>query len=193
MAMTTVMVVAVAVAGLASAALHPGDLLERCESKGRKYIEQGTALIVTTSHSKLGPQNCSTCQATGVFSSEVGGWWLVAAANPPPLTLTMPDAPPALQMTVPYYIFKDAGLNVSIATIAGGDVPVDPTEKLYTSWDVRFFNDAAAVAQTKNTAAVHTLNLDVYDIVWLAGGWGGVSLCMSSMSCTPTPPTRSLL
>jgi len=44
--------------------------------------------------------------------------------------------------------------------------------KLYTSWDVRFYKDAAAVAQTVNSPNLSSLDLTAYDILWVGGGWG---------------------
>jgi len=76
-----------------------------------------SALIVVTSHSVLGDKGCTSCKPTGVYGEE---------------------------LFAPYYLFRDAGMNTTIVTIEGGDVPVDPTynSTLYrTSWDNRFWAD----------------------------------------------------
>lgn len=56
----------------AASGLQPGDLLEKCESKGKKYhLPNRSALIVTTSHGVLGPSGCTTCKPTGICSPEM--------------------------------------------------------------------------------------------------------------------------
>jgi putative intracellular protease/amidase len=107
-----------------------------------------SALLVVTSHSKLGDQTCTDCKATGVYGEE---------------------------LFAPYYMFKDAGMNTTIVTIDGGDVPVDPTYNttLYrTSWDKRWWADPQAYADSHNTLSVDKVDFSKYDIVFMAGGWG---------------------
>lgn len=44
-------------------------------------------------------------------------------------SMTSTDQPTGLwleELTTPYYAFRDAGFDVSIASVAGGSVPVDP-------------------------------------------------------------------
>ena len=102
------------------------------------------ALIVTTSHDKLG----ETGRATGVFGSE---------------------------MTVPYYAFLDAGLKVDIASIKGGQIPVEPWSMswpLATPEDRRFRNDATAMGMLMNSLPISEVDPDAYDVIFMAGGWG---------------------
>ncbi|CAE8591983.1 unnamed protein product [Polarella glacialis] len=122
------------------------DHLERCEKRGKKYSLSGKkALVITTSHRVLGNETCTTCKETGVSSPE---------------------------MTVPYLIFRDAGMDVAIATIRGGEVPVDSVAKYFTHWDVEFWNDATAIAATKNTKSVDDVDFTSFDLIYMAGGWG---------------------
>jgi len=124
----------------------PTELLERCEHRGKRYNLAGKrALIIATSHSVLGNSSCKTCKKTGVSSPE---------------------------MTIPYLIFRDAGLNVTVATVQGGDVPVDTVAKYYTHWDIRFWDDATAVMAVKNTRAVALVNFTEFDAIYMVGGWG---------------------
>jgi putative intracellular protease/amidase len=141
------------------------------------HLSGFSALVVVTSHSKLGDQNCSTCKPTGVYGEE---------------------------MTAPYLLFRDAGMRVTIATIQGGDVPIDPTYNsslLQTSFDKRFYADAQAYVDSHNTPSIaqaacstrhsprpHLSTLPSllricshcekqvdfahYDIIFMAGGWG---------------------
>jgi len=50
-------------------------------------------------------------------------------------------------MTVAYYMFKDAGMNVQLASIQGGKVPVDDIGKCMTNWDKRFWDDKTAISE----------------------------------------------
>ncbi|MEX0768829.1 MAG: sulfatase-like hydrolase/transferase [Microthrixaceae bacterium] len=101
------------------------------------------ALIVCTNHGTL-----DIGKATGVYSSE---------------------------MTAPYYAFLDAGMQVDLASPLGGSIPVDPQSLmpvLRCDADDRFLADPALRAQVGNSLAIGTLNMDSYDLVYLAGGWG---------------------
>ena len=79
------------------------------------------------------------------------------------------------EMTVPYYAFLDAGLEVDIASIEGGEIPVEPwsmTWPLATAEDRRFRNDPAAMAMLTNSRAISQVDPEAYDVIFIAGGWG---------------------
>jgi putative intracellular protease/amidase len=79
------------------------------------------------------------------------------------------------EMTVPYYAFLDAGLEVDIASIAGGEIPVEPWSMswpLATSEDRRFRSDAAAMEMLRNSRPISEVDPDAYDVIFMAGGWG---------------------
>lgn len=102
------------------------------------------ALIITTSHDTLG----DTGKATGVFASE---------------------------MTVPYYAFSDAGMTVDVASIEGGQIPIEPASLRWpvaSAADKRYLDDPLVQSKVKQSLEVGALDMDVYDIVFLAGGWG---------------------
>jgi arylsulfatase A-like enzyme/putative intracellular protease/amidase len=87
-------------------------------------------------------------KATGVFSSE---------------------------MTVPYYAFLDAGMDVDIASPKGGVVPVDPQSLkpvLRCADDDRFLADPDLRAKITDSLPIADLDMADYDLVFLAGGWG---------------------
>ncbi|MEO0872211.1 MAG: type 1 glutamine amidotransferase domain-containing protein, partial [Pseudomonadota bacterium] len=65
------------------------------------------ALIITTSHVTLNVPGETGGEPTGVAASE---------------------------MTQPYYEFLDAGMQVDLASIKGGEIPVDPTT---LAWPIR--------------------------------------------------------
>ncbi len=81
----------------------------------------------------------------------------------------------ASEMTVPYYEFLDAGMAVDVASIQGGDIPIEPLSlrwPLATSADKRFLADGGFKAKTSGSLKIDTIDFRGYDIIYLAGGWG---------------------
>ena len=79
------------------------------------------------------------------------------------------------EMTAPYYAFLDAGMQVDIASMAGGNVPIEPMSFrwfLAAESDKRYLRDANAQSKVKNSHKIDTLDFTRYDIIFLAGGWG---------------------
>ena len=67
------------------------------EYEGQHYLlPEGKALIICTSHDRLGDDG----DKTGVFGSE---------------------------LTAPYYEFQDGRMSVDVASIKGGQIPIDPS------------------------------------------------------------------
>lgn len=116
---------------------------------GPRYTLPGKrALIVTTSHGTLNKPGQTDGKATGVFASE---------------------------MTAPYYAFLDAGMQVDVASIRGGEIPVEPDSLrwfLASPAGKRYLKDAEFQAKTRLSPAVAQVDFARYDIVFLAGGWG---------------------
>ena len=80
------------------------------------------------------------------------------------------------ELTTPYYAFRDAGAAVTIASIAGGPIPVDP-RSLAEGGDkepsiMRAAADADFNAAMAATPRFDTLDTDSFDAVFLAGGHG---------------------
>lgn len=117
--------------------LHPAHSIPAFDMKGKR------ALIITTSHDRLGDKRART----GVFGSE---------------------------MTVPYYAFLDAGMDVDLASIKGGEIPIDPRSgwPLATPEDRRFAKDSSAMAKLKESIPVDQVDASTYDVYFMAGGWG---------------------
>ena len=106
------------------------------------------ALIITTSHGVLAAPGETEGPATGVMASE---------------------------FTHPYYTFLDGGMEVDIASIKGGEIPIDPQTLLFmikSPEDDRYLNDAIAQAKVKNSIPIDQVDIDRYDIVFISGGWG---------------------
>jgi len=79
------------------------------------------------------------------------------------------------EISVPYYDFQDAGMDVDVASIKGGEIPIDPMSykfMIITDADKRSRKDD--VFQNKVTKSLKIDNVDFteYDVIFLAGGWG---------------------
>ena len=106
------------------------------------------ALIITTSHGVLAAPGETDGPATGVMASE---------------------------LTHPYYTFLDGGMDVDVASIQGGEIPIDPQTLRFmirSPEDDRYLNDAIAQAKVSNSIPIADVDIDQYDIVFLSGGWG---------------------
>jgi len=113
--------------------------------RGQMYLlPQGKALVICTSHDRLGDDGTQT----GVFGSE---------------------------LTAPYYEFSDGRMDVDVASIRGGDVPIDPMSFkwfLKSAYDVRYLSDPVLQQKVRNSKLVDDIDFTKYDIIYLAGGWG---------------------
>lgn len=109
-------------------------------------LEGRRALVIATNHDTLGDPEDGV--ATGVYGSE---------------------------LTIPYYEFIDAGMNVDIASIEGGVIPFEPVSLRYplaTPADYRYLADADAQTKTTNSLRIDEVDFLEYDIIFMAGGWG---------------------
>ncbi|MEO1061818.1 MAG: type 1 glutamine amidotransferase domain-containing protein [Actinomycetota bacterium] len=105
----------------------------------------------------------------------VGCRALVIATNVGVLEVGKPTGVFASELTVPYYAFVDAGMQVDVASPAGGVIPFDPRSlraPVRTEADDRFLADDEARRLITESWPVGILDMDVYDVVYLAGGWG---------------------
>lgn len=119
------------------------------EYEGEQYDLQGKrALVVTTSHGILNKPGKAEGKKTGVFASE---------------------------MTIPYYEFLDANMEVDLASIEGGEIPIDPQSFYYflrSPQDKRYLEDEVFQQKAKNSLPVASVDFKDYDVVFFAGGWG---------------------
>jgi len=79
------------------------------------------------------------------------------------------------ELAAPYYAFKDAGAEVTLASPAGGNPPLDPKSNepaFQTELTHRFEADAEAVAQLAATVRLETISQADYDTVFYPGGHG---------------------
>lgn len=79
------------------------------------------------------------------------------------------------EFAAPYYKFKDAGYNVSIATPKGGAAPIDPSseaESAQTDATDRYYKDAEAQSFIANTHKLSEMKAGEFDAVFYPGGHG---------------------
>jgi putative intracellular protease/amidase len=106
------------------------------------------ALIIATNQAELNKPGKTGGKATGAFLSEI---------------------------TVAYYDFLDASMQVDVASIKGGKVPIEPQSLSYfikTTADKRFLQDSELKEKIKNSKKITDIDFTTYDIIFLAGGWG---------------------
>ncbi|MFM0164708.1 type 1 glutamine amidotransferase domain-containing protein [Paraburkholderia sediminicola] len=79
------------------------------------------------------------------------------------------------EFAAPYYVFKDAGADLTLASPKGGQPPLDPKSDdpdAQTDATRRFSKDAEAQAALANTAKLSTVSAADYDAVFYPGGHG---------------------
>ncbi len=106
------------------------------------------ALVITTSNAVLSSAGETEGKPTGVMASE---------------------------MTHPYYGFTDAGMQVDIASIKGGQIPVDPQtlgRVIRSAEDDRYLADPIMRAKVNNSLLIDDVDFTQYDAIFLSGGWG---------------------
>ena len=79
------------------------------------------------------------------------------------------------EFAAPYYVFKDAGANVTLASPKGGQPPIDPssdTDDTQTPATKRFKDDKSAQAELSDTKVLSTVMADGFDAIFYPGGHG---------------------
>lgn len=79
------------------------------------------------------------------------------------------------EFAAPYFVFKDAGVDVTLASPKGGQPPIDPKSDLpenQTSAMARFKKDASAQKALANTVRLADVRAEDYDTVFYPGGHG---------------------
>jgi putative intracellular protease/amidase len=79
------------------------------------------------------------------------------------------------EFAAPYYALVDAGVQVTIASVAGGQPPIDPKSELedfQTASTKRYDADSEVQALMANTAILADVNSADYDAVFYPGGHG---------------------
>ena len=79
------------------------------------------------------------------------------------------------EFAAPYYVFKDAGAEVTLASPKGGQPPLDPMSDAHdaqTDATRRFKDDAAAQQALTKTIPLASVSADEFDAVFYPGGHG---------------------
>ncbi len=79
------------------------------------------------------------------------------------------------EFVAPYYVFKDAGATITLASPKGGQPPLDPKSDepdFQTAATERFKADTASQAALANTLRLSSIKADDYDAVFYPGGHG---------------------
>lgn len=79
------------------------------------------------------------------------------------------------ELAAPYYVLKDAGATITLASPRGGQPPIDPKSDLpenQTHSTRRFQTDSAAQAELANTRKLASVSADDFDAVFYPGGHG---------------------
>lgn len=79
------------------------------------------------------------------------------------------------EFAAPYYVFKDAGADVVLASPKGGQPPLDPTsdaDDAQTDATKRFKEDEAAQKEIANTVVLSSISADGFDAIFYPGGHG---------------------
>ncbi len=79
------------------------------------------------------------------------------------------------ELTAPYYAFLDGGMTVDVASIQGGEIPIDPSSFLWfleAPSDKRYHADPVLQEKVKHSKKIDDIDFTKYDIIFLSGGWG---------------------
>ena len=98
------------------------------------------------------------------------------------------------ELAAPYYVFKDARAQITLASPKGGRPPLDPKSQdpsFQTDITRRFEKDADAEGQLDKTVRLESVKQEDYDTVFYPGGHGPMwDLAEDPMS--PSSPPASL-
>lgn len=146
-------------------------------------MPQTTQKLIDPNPSRLGRAGRAALRALGVHPHDrearrfdlAGARALTIATNHGVLDLGVPTGLYGSELTVPYYAFLDAGLEVDVASVRGGIVPLEPLsmkEPLRTAEDDRMLADDLLRAKLMDSLPIADLDFARYDLVYFGGGWG---------------------
>jgi hypothetical protein len=80
-------------------------------------------------------------------------------------------------LAAPYYVFRDAGEYVTIASPKGGQIPLDPicrTKEEETGDTKRFQGDSQAMYHFFHSLPLKEVSAEHFDLAFIAGGYGAM-------------------
>jgi len=83
------------------------------------------------------------------------------------------------EMSLPYFMLEDNGVDVTLASIKGGEAPADPKSLKQAEEDgeesvARFLEDSEAHEKLKNTFDLEHISADEYEGIYMPGGHGAM-------------------
>ncbi|CAB3769908.1 type 1 glutamine amidotransferase domain-containing protein [Paraburkholderia solisilvae] len=79
------------------------------------------------------------------------------------------------ELAAPYYVLKEAGAELTLASVKGGQPPLDPKSnepQFQTDLTRRFEKDSEATSALASTHTLSTMSMDNFDAVFYPGGHG---------------------
>jgi putative intracellular protease/amidase len=79
------------------------------------------------------------------------------------------------ELSAPYYVFKEVGADITVASPKGGQVPLDPKSLailVSTRTTKRFLKDEEAMNFLSHSTVLSEIKADDFDVVFLPGGHG---------------------
>ena len=94
-------------------------------------------------------------------------------------------------LAVPYFILKDSGEYVTLASPLGGQIPLDINSQsaaAVTDSTKSFFQDAQAMYHFSHSLPLNEIDTDAFDLLFLVGGYGAMwdfpdSKCLNDIIC----------
>jgi putative intracellular protease/amidase len=89
------------------------------------------------------------------------------------------------ELAAPYYVFSEAGWEITIASPAGGPIPIDQgsvSGDFFTAESKKFMTDPVAIGKLGHTVKLSDVNASEFDCVFTAGGHGTVA---DFINCEP--------
>jgi len=80
-------------------------------------------------------------------------------------------------LAAPYYVFRDAGEYVTVASLQGGEIPLDPICQLKgeeTGDTKRFQGDSQATYHFSHSLPLKEVRAEHFDLAFVAGGYGAM-------------------
>src|ERR1700753_734634 len=81
------------------------------------------------------------------------------------------------ELAIPYYVFKDEGEQITLASPLGGAIPLDPrSESILASNPTirRFQRDAEGVSALANSLPLQSVKAEDFTMLYIAGGHGAM-------------------
>lgn len=79
------------------------------------------------------------------------------------------------ELAVPYYLFRAKGYQVLVASIKGGEIPIDGASlqgDFYVEAAKKFINDEQAMEKLNNSIPLADIDFKTVDAIYLTGGHG---------------------